>query len=334
MGAEAGPLQATAEAGQLQQTLLNGQNRDGGWPYQPGGLWKDLPKSSSLDSAQTSSKTSRSSPPKTSWTEPTALALLALAAQHSQGAAYDAGRSWLLKTQRADGGWAPQPGVDAVTSVTSLAVLALCQAPLHEPALNSGAQWILKNEYGDTPILERLAFRLLGASPPKAPGGSPWFPGTAAWIAPTAMSVLALSRFANVAPAPPQPSGQLRSAIKSAQDYILSRKCRDGGWNHGGSTFRSEDAESYPEMTGMALLALSKISSSELERPLRLASAFLNRPQPAAALSWLQLAILKHGHAIPASIAPPICRNTLDVSLRLIALAAAETGTLPQSLIA
>lgn len=314
MTAKAGPFPMRAEVGQLQQTLLDGQNRDGGWPFEH----------------STADRATRNS----SWTEPTALALLALAAEKAEGSAHRAGCLWLRNTQKPDGGWAPRPDVDTSTSVTSLAALALCETGADDPGLGRGAQWILSHEYQEPPMLERFALRLLGASPPKAPGGSPWFPGTAAWIAPTAMSVLALSRFALLTPSQSELSGLLRPAIRRAQDYILSRKCRDGGWNHGGSAFRSENAESYPEMTGLALLALPSAPAGRLDEQLSLAAAFLNRPQPASASSWLQLALLKHGIALQAPTEPPVCRNYLDVCLRLLALAAIETGALPQSLAA
>lgn len=286
----------TAEAGQLQQQLVKAQNPDGGWAYHQGN----------------------------SWTEPTALALLALAAQRNMGPAYNCGRAWLLKTQRADGGWAPNPDVDASTCVTSLAVLALSDSEFETPGLARGVRWILEQENGETAALERIAFRLLGASPPKAPGGSPWFPGTAAWIAPSVMSVLALLRVAPTGSPSVPDSESLTSAIKRAQNYILSHRCRDGGWNHGGSPFRSEDAESYPEMTGMALLALQGVSPAELQKPLHRAEAFLACPQPAEALSWLQLALLRHGRSIEVSNTRPVCRNNRDICLRLLALAAPD----------
>ncbi len=282
----------TAEADQLQLRLLNAQNADGGWAYQQG----------------------------TSWTEPSALALLALAAQRNTGAAYKSGRSWLLQTQKPDGGWGPSPHIDTSTCMTSGAVLALSYPDLQTPGLTRGIRWILSQENGETPAFERLALRFLGATPPKAPGGSPWFPGTAAWVAPTAMSVLALTRAARAVPSNTPDYEQLKSAVRRAQKYLLSRACRDGGWNHGGSSFRSEDAESYPEMTGIALLALQDVPHTELARPLARAEAFLSSAQPAEALSWLQLALLRHGRTIPALHGPVVCRNNRDICLRLLAL--------------
>ena len=290
----------TAEAGPLQQSLLIAQNPDGGWAYQQQG---------------------------TSWTEPSALALLALAAQNNTGPAYMRGRSWLLRTQKADGGWAPTPALDTSTSMTSVAVLALAEATCDAPTLARGVHWLLEQENGETPALERIALRFLGAAPPKAPGGSPWFPGTAAWIAPTAMSVLALARAAHTGCASTSDEQRLRPAIKRAQQYLLSRTCRDGGWNHGGSSFRSEDAESYPETTGLALLALQGVSPADLQRPVNRAEAFLAASQPVEALSWLQLALMRHGRSIQIGSTPTVCHNTRDICLRLLALAGPGNDT-------
>jgi hypothetical protein len=261
--------------------------------------------------------------------------LLALAAHRITGPPQDRARMWLLETQRPDGGWAPNPGIDSSTSTTSVVVLALSHADLDKPTpgLARGLAWILEQENGELPAVERIAFRLLGAAPPKAPGGSPWFPNTAAWIAPTVMSVLALMRAPRFASPQQVDYKRLNPAIRLAQQYILSRTCNDGGWNHGGSAFRSENAESYPEMTGMALLALQNMPLDDLRKPLERAEAFLAHPQPAEALSWLQLALIRHQRPVDISKASPVCRNNRDICLRLLALAAYETDIFAASAI-
>jgi squalene cyclase len=76
-----------AEAGELQRKLLEAQNADGGWGYENG----------------------------SSWTEPTALALLALEAQQIKGSVYERARAWLRSKQRIDGGWSPGPSVNTST---------------------------------------------------------------------------------------------------------------------------------------------------------------------------------------------------------------------------
>jgi hypothetical protein len=291
----------TADANQLQHQLLTAQNPDGGWGYLTG----------------------------SSWTEPSALALLALAAHGDTGKAYAQGREWLQKSQNNDGGWAPNPHIETSTWVTSLAVLALSDRGLESSKLQRAVEWILQQANAESGAVTRLILRAFGLAPPKLPGGSPWFPGTAAWIAPSVMSVLALSRLA-LATSPDSQS--LRAAIRRSQQYILSRKCRDGGWNHGGSSLRSENAESYPEMTGMALLALKGVPAPQLETPLKLVEDSLSHTQAAETVSWLQLALLCHGRGLPVAVSALPCRTIRDVCLRLLALAgpARENGLLMQ----
>lgn len=280
----------TADAKQLQHQLLIAQNSDGGWGYLPG----------------------------ISWTEPTALAVLALAAYSETGKPHARGCEWLRKTQNGDGGWAPNPHIETSTWVTSLAVLALSETGLESSKLERAVEWILEQANAESGAITRLVLRAFGVTPPKLPGGSPFFPGTAAWIAPSVTSVLALSR---VAYATSPGSQALRDAIRRAQQYILSRKCRDGGWNHGGSFFRSEDAESYPEMTGMALLALKGIPPPQLEAPLKLVEHFLSHVQSLEAVCWLQLALICHGRSVPTPLDVLPCRTNRDLCLRLLALA-------------
>src|SRR3984957_12459504 len=86
-----------AEASDLLQQLIRRQNTDGGWGYQGA----------------------------TSWTEPTALAVLALESAKDRGTPYLRGCRWLLDRQRPDGGWGPNTTVGQSTSVTRAACLAL-----------------------------------------------------------------------------------------------------------------------------------------------------------------------------------------------------------------
>jgi hypothetical protein len=142
-------------------------------------------------------------------------------------------------------------------------------------------------------------------------GGSPWYPGTASWIAPTVMSVFALENAATGSADP-----KLHDAIREGKQYLLSRQCRDGGWNHGGSQVRSPDASSYPEMTGMALLALDK--AEQLENSLRLAEQMQCHPESSEGQSWLTLALRKHQRPRASlSLLPP--RTTRDIALCLLA---------------
>lgn len=282
-----------AEADLLQHYLLEAQNSDGGWGYQDG-----------------------SSQKRSSWTEPTALVLLALQAVNGAEAACASARSWLLHSQKADGGWAPQPLIEESSWVTSVATLALASEPSAVAQHRRGISWLQGQILpADNPLGQFLS-RFRGDAPdPRPAGGSPWFPGTAAWLGPTAMSVVALSFHAARTG-----DGQLRSSIAQGQNFILSRRCRDGGWNHGGSKYRSQNANSYPEMTGMALLALRGTDPSELRLPLALAVSLVQSAISSEALSWLQLGLLAHGHDQRAVNVQLPCRTIRDVALRVLAL--------------
>lgn len=282
------------EADLLQRQLIQEQNADGGWGYAN----------------------------RTSWIEPTALAILALEAHRNKGNQYERACTRLARLQSSDGGWAPQPAVLTSTWVTSLAALALSDNDRYSENFQRGNEWLIRQVKPESSPLERLVLRLRqGTSDVPLSGGSPWFPGTAAWVIPTAMSIFAFSRARSIDP-------KFKTLIQAAQRYLLSRRCLDGGWNHGGSRYRSENATSYPETTGLALLAISGAPSSELEVSLKCAETFLQVPGSVEGSTWLRLALSKHGRNIPTTTPEPRCRTTRDVCLRLLALAPASTNKL------
>ena len=90
-------------------------------------------------------------------------------------------------------------------------------------------------------------------------------------------------------------------AIRRAQEYLLSRRCLDGGWNHGGSLQRSETSTSYAETTGLALLALHSCSSPSLEVTLRFAETLLQKPDSTEGVCWLLIGLAAHGRTAAAA---------------------------------
>jgi hypothetical protein len=272
---------------ELRAALISSRNADGGWPSRKG----------------------------RSWTEPTALALIALQGTLGASETRSATASWLARRQSADGGWSPCSAVPASTWVTSLALLALAQEDRHSQGCTKGAAWLSSHVYPELNTFQSLLEDCFGISPPQAPGSSPWFPGTAGWVVPTAFAILALSRWL-----PHLQDPSVASTIHRSQQYLLSRRCFDGGWNHGGSLHRSEASPSYAETTGLALLALANCSAPSLTPAVRLAESMLPKADSTEGICWLLLGLAAHGlrkDVSPLTIRP---KTTQDFALQLITL--------------
>ena len=275
--------------------LLSAQNPDGGWGYKKG----------------------------SSWTEPTAFALLALRAAHPDAPAFRQGIDWLLGTQRRDGGWSPQPAIDQSTWVTSLAILVLADGS-HAARMQPARAWLESQTGQESTFLSRVRRMLLGQKLEVGEGthGWSWFPGTAAWVMPTAIGILALEKIAAHGAA-----AGLSERIELGREFLLARICRDGGWNHGSSRALGYEANSYAETTGVALLALHGAHSPRLGPALDKAEEQLAHCRSAQGQSWLRMGLMAHGRkpaAAPEAIADE--GSVLDRALVALADAAADRG--------
>ena len=268
------------------ETLLARQNSDGGWPYLRGG----------------------------SWTEPTVYATLALlgAGQHDAAAR---GVNWIVSRVRSDGGWAPCAGVDNSTWVTGLVAL-LPPDQLGAARSEAAIQWLLHTTGEESALTYRLREFLKGNSlpPEQRFEGWPWVPGTAAWVGPTSIAILALQQAVRR-----NPSAALTERIASGQQFLLARMCKEGGWNHGSVRPLGYEGRPYPETTGMALAALGGAKAPELDRGLAVARQFLAECRSADACNWLTLGLRAHGQA-PRSANPPrvTYRTTPETALGMV----------------
>ncbi len=266
--------------------LVTKQNRDGGWAYVRGA----------------------------SWTEPTVYAVLALLAA-GETEAVRKGLAWLRAQQLPDGGWPPQTGFDESTWVTALAALV---PPEHlgNVAYGRAIEWIMKTRGEESTNSFRLRQWLLGNSPPHAePAAWPWVPGTAAWVGPTSISVLALDKeyLRHRSPA-------IARRIGEGRRYLLERGCPGGGWNHGSVRVYGHDGLPYPETTGLALLALRGVRSPKIDKGLDVARKFLDESRSVDALNWLRLGLMAHdqlpaSYCLPADVA---CRSLMETSLDML----------------
>jgi hypothetical protein len=273
--------------------IVAAQNPDGGWGYTRG----------------------------SSWTEPTAYALLALAAEG--GAAEAAGRAlaWLKQRQRPDGGWPPEGRVERSTWVTAL-VLLLPPDQDVGPGREQAVAWLVRESGQESAWTNRLRRWLSGQHADHDPGGTgwPWYPDTAAWVTPTALSVLAAAKAVRR-----HRNAALEGRLEMARQYLQDRQCKDGGWNHGYTRGFGYDAGSYPETTGQALLALSGVRTAGVERGLARVEAQLRECRSADGLDWLRLGLQAHGRAVSGrEVKPLVCRTIPDMALAVLARAAAR----------
>jgi hypothetical protein len=266
------------------------QNRDGGWAYRRG----------------------------VSWTEPTVYVLLAQAALASNDAAavresIRNGARFLNSVARRDGGWSPQSGVEESTWVTALVAL------LPEDAIGGGQRrqaigWLKEHAGQESGWRYKLQQRFNG-NKDEFPEAWPWFPGAASWVIPTSFGILAFER----ALRRDSGAGELRARVESGRKYLLQHMCADGGWNHGANLALGRDGDSYPETTGIALLALGGAAAdpaakAKIERGKAAAKRHLASCRTAEGISWLRMGLAAHGENA-ASAFEPVCRTNMDAAL-------------------
>jgi hypothetical protein len=225
---------------------------------------------------------------------------------------------WLVRRQRSDGGWAPGDVVDQSTWVTSLVLLT---PGLPAESHKRGLEWLLNLTSRESSRVERLRRFLVGSRLEAGEGttGWPFFPGTAGWVTPTSMAIVALRAAATRYPN----DARIRDRIDAGHQFLLARACPDGGWNHGSSRSLGYDLSSYPETTGQALLALRGQASPVVSKAVLCAERYLARAESVEATVWLRLGLMAHGRRM-INTCPP-ARGTLDLILRLI-LERAEEG--------
>ncbi|HEY2017696.1 MAG TPA: prenyltransferase/squalene oxidase repeat-containing protein [Bryobacteraceae bacterium] len=283
--------------------LLHNQNQDGGWSY-------CSPRANRPIAANGSAR---------SWTEATAYSVLALLAAGESRAA-GRGLEWINSSQRPDGGWPPQAGIDESSWVTALVALIPPEkigVAVHERAIG----WLLSTYGQESSVSYRVRQFLLGNRRPadQLYPGWPWVPGAAAWVGPTSLAILALDKEYRLRPTGAR-AIEIRGRVESGRNFLLARMCTEGGWNHGSSRSAGYESRPYPETTGMALAALRGVASPKVDRALAVARAFLSDCRSADALNWLRLGLLAHGQlpegSFPAT--PAEYRTLSEMSFALL----------------
>lgn len=246
-----------------------------------------------------------------SWTESTAFVLLAQTATEIDRSSFEAGMKFLRLMQRSDGGWSPHPDVAESTWVTALAAL-MPEEAIGADRLQQALEWLEGHSGRESSWSFKLQQRIHGIHE-KNPQGWPWFPGAAAWVIPTSLGILAFERALTR-----RENSRKRDRMNSAKEFLFAHMCADGGWNHGANRALGRDGDSYPETTGIALLALHRSNDTAvIERAKRAARRHLASCRTAEGIAWLRMGLAAQGEN-PLLESPPIPRTTLDAALTAI----------------
>ena len=99
-----------------------------------------------------------------------------------------------------------------------------------------------------------------------------------------------------------KPDSELSDRIASGKRFLQQHVCADGGWNYGGNRALGQDFDSYPETTGIALLALR---GAKIDRSIEKAKAQIANCRSAEGLAWLRMGLAAHGVNVNTEIEPP-----------------------------
>lgn len=172
--------------------------------------------------------------------EPTVYAVLSLYPEEKERSLR--GFSWLLARQQKEGYFYH---IDNNATWPTFLVYFLMNSlgKGDSPRAEAAFAWIIAHKGRGAAFSQDLCSKDLYAV------GWPWYNGTTAWIEPTSYALIALKKRGKKDNAAAQ-------RIKKAEQFILARTCRGGGWNVGNSKLFDVYLDPYPTNTGFALLAL------------------------------------------------------------------------------
>jgi hypothetical protein len=181
--------------------------------------------------------------------------------------------------------------------VTAHVVTLATVRGVYDDSVRRSVDWMLSVVGAEHTVLMRAAsfLHLLKTKLDVSHEGWPWREGNAAWIEPTAHTLVALKKVAGS-----YKGGELEHRVRDGEALVLSRRCSDGGWNCGNPNVLNFDLPSYPETTGLALLGLQGRSASELAGPLDAARRFREETKSSLAKAWLTIALRCHGQNVSA----------------------------------
>jgi len=224
----------------------------------------------------------------------------------------------LIERQHRSGGWSEFPNIQPTSAFhTALALLAIrpFQAESVRPAAERALRWLTELRGRESHWLWQWKFRLFDRQvrfdPTKS--GWPWIPETVSWVAPTALSLLALRAWHWESP-----------RIANAADMLLDRACPEGGWNVGNSVVFGVGLDPHPDFTAMAVLALLPDPHETIvDQSLEYLARRFNTSFSAYSLAWTLMALSAYRHP-----------GAVHLRSRLEAEVTHKIGKLPQRVLA
>jgi hypothetical protein len=197
-------------------------------------------------------------------------------------------------------------------------LLLLPEGMLDNPTRRRTAEWLIEQTPATAAWRYRVPVWMSGGDTSDHSAGWSWFPGTAAWVTPTSVGILALRKLNRQTPHP-----RVNARIDQATDFLLRHACAQGGWNHGSSRALGYDLGPYPETTGIGLLATTGVRAPEISKAIAAAEKSWINCRSTEGQSWLRLGLMAHGLPDPASAETNLpCRTNTDLALTILADAA------------
>ena len=198
----------------------------------------------------------------------TAWAIIALKAFEADAGLVEKARRRLAAAQLQDGRLPLFPDHPESYWPTPLAVLAWQGAPAFKEAQERAVAFLLATSGLSLKKDEDPMF----SHNPEIPGWS-WQADTAAWVEPTAMTMMALEAAGRGA----------EPRLEEGRLLLLDRQIPGGGWNYGNTAVFDQVLKPMPESTGMALNALGHKAPREM---VQASLAYLTGCVPALRTPW------------------------------------------------
>jgi len=255
---------------QIIKSLIQNQNRDGGWGALRG---------------------------KRSNTESTSLALMSLQTIPDNPAADNRRRAidWLVRQQKQDHSWPLNETAKEGSWTTALAITALSANPENSERALAAARWLLEQEGSKPGILAEIILWATGKSTVNRIDndliGWSWVPHSFSWVEPTSYALIAVkklrTRLADT---------NVTERIRQGDAMIYDRMCNGGGWNYGNSKVLDYALWPYPDITAVALIAVQDHAQAKAnQESLQVLSKIARQTDSGLALCWAAICLNVYG---------------------------------------